>query len=247
MPLVVGIDGCPAGWVAVSNDSGRFAARLYPTLDEAWRDFAGASRIWLDMPVGLSETSARPVDSAARSCLKPVRHNSVFSAPVRALVTTEGMDYRQACALSRELRGKAISRQTWAILPKIREADTFLRVHPDARGVVAESHPEVVFSALNHGLPMPHNKKTAAGRAERLKVLRRYFEGLHPFVESFFATHLRRDCAADDLIDALVLAVGAAFPQYESIPDPFDVDSTGLPMRIVRPFFSPLRSERGRG
>ena len=54
-------------------------------------------------------------------------------------------------------------------------------------------------------------------------------------LRSVLSAHRRRDCAADDLIDALVLAVGDAFPHYESIPDPFDVDSTGLPMRIVCP------------
>jgi predicted RNase H-like nuclease len=92
--------------------------------------------------------------------------SSVFPAPVRSALTADS--WADACALSRTsaLRGKAISKQTFAILPKIREIDTLLQTRTELRAVVREVHPEVSFAELV-GKPMIYRKSSVAGREER--------------------------------------------------------------------------------
>ena len=82
-----------------------------------------------------------------------------------------------ACALSRAsaLRGKAISKQTFAILPKIREIDDLLQTRTELRPVVREVHPEVSFAELV-GNPMIYRKSSVAGREERRTALSRVFQ-----------------------------------------------------------------------
>jgi predicted RNase H-like nuclease len=66
------------------------------------------------------------------------RGSSVFPAPVRSALTADS--WADACALSRAsaLQGKAISKQTFAILPKIREIDNLLQTRTELRAVVRD-------------------------------------------------------------------------------------------------------------
>lgn len=239
MKYVIGVDGCPAGWVAVGvqlNPRALLTAGIYPSIEQLWNELSDASRIWLDIPIGLAEDCGRSADKAARERLKPLRHNSVFSAPVRTLIDApETMTYSEACALSRLKRGKAISQQAWAIVRKIRETDRLLRSDSLARQMIVESHPEVVLSVLNDGQPMANNKKKPAGRAERLAVLSRYIDDADRLLDDFFADHTRKECGVDDLIDALTLAVGASFTTWTTLPDEPELDVHSLPMRIAYP------------
>ena len=68
------------------------------------------------------------------------------------------------------LNGKAVTKQTFAILPKIREVDALLQMRPELREVVREVHPEVCFSELA-GVSMTHHKASALGREERQRAL----------------------------------------------------------------------------
>jgi predicted RNase H-like nuclease len=43
------------------------------------------------------------------------------------------------------VNGKAVTKQTFAILQKIREVDALLQTRPELREVVREVHPEVAF------------------------------------------------------------------------------------------------------
>jgi predicted RNase H-like nuclease len=167
---VVGVDGCRSGWVAVWNTGSGYDWMTYPTVEALWKAHRRAQAIWIDMPIGLPEGQARATDRHARVALGH-RRNSVFSVPTRAAVYAA--DHRAACDANFERTGKKISIQAWCITPKIRELDHLLQHDPDARQIVGESHPEVVFWALS-GAPMMHNKKTRAGRAERLAVLERW-------------------------------------------------------------------------
>lgn len=92
-------------------------------------------------------------------------------------------------------------KQSWNLVPRIAEVDRLL--DPTRQGRIFECHPEVAFASL-HGVPMAHAKKGAAGRDERLAVLR-------PHVEGVDALLARRPsgAAVDDVLDAAVCAVTA--------------------------------------
>ena len=64
--------------------------------------------------------------------------------------------------MSRRLTGKGLSRQAFAIAPKIKEVDDFLQSCPTAEVTVREAHPEICFWALNGGCPMRYQKKPMA-------------------------------------------------------------------------------------
>src|SRR5690606_31915637 len=113
----------------------------------------------IDIPIGLTDDGPRPPDVAARALLGP-RASSVFPAPVRA--TLNANSYEDACDLSFAARGKRLSKQSFAILPKIREVDELLRTRSATEFPVPvhEVHPEVSFCYLNDGRPMVHPKRT---------------------------------------------------------------------------------------
>jgi len=63
--------------------------------------------------------------------------------PCREAVYAES--YEKTCDINKELRGKSISRQSWNIIPKIRDVDAFLAKNEVFRGKVKETAPEVCF------------------------------------------------------------------------------------------------------
>ena len=121
---LIGIDGCKSGWVLASADSGssNVCFEVVPDLREL---FASAERgdycVVIDIPIGLPEDGLRPCDLEARKAIGP-RASSVFPTPCRASLTG-WREYRAACDLNEEACGKRLSRQAFAILPKIREVD----------------------------------------------------------------------------------------------------------------------------
>lgn len=235
-PVYLGCDGCKAGWFCAGIDArGQLGHRLLASIAEletGWRD---SRQVLIDIPIGLPgpATPARQCDRLARKRLGPGRGPSVFAPPARA--TLAAGDYRAALAINRQQTGKGISKQAWNIAPKIREVDEFLRRHPAWRGRLRESHPEIGFLMLNQGQPMRHNKKTPAGQAERLAVLGRVVPGVMEWFETVQLEYPRRAVVADDILDALVLAVIAwrGAGRYRTLPDSPPRDEAGLPMEMV--------------
>ena len=86
-----------------------------------------------------------------------------------------------------------MSHQAFGILPKIREVDQFMT--PEVQETVREVHPEVCFYGLT-GHPMRHKKKSADGKAERLRVLQDEFSGIERALSMF----PRRQVASDDVL-----------------------------------------------
>lgn len=170
----IGVDGCPGGWVASDGRS----AEVFPTFVSLMERHARAT-VAIDIPIGLVQEGMRgdrACDKAARKLLGP-RRASVFAPPTRAQ-----LDDRSGLSL-----------QTVNILPKIREVDTWIAARTCG---VHEAHPELAF-AQAAGAPMRHPKRTAEGRAERARVLRRL---------TLLPTVRPRGCALDDLHDASILA-----------------------------------------
>lgn len=123
-----------------------------------------------------------------------------------------------------------MSRQSFAILPKILEVDQALTPDLAWQEWVMEVHPEVCFWALNHHEPMRHNKKKPEGAEERTRLLRRVFE------TDFAPIKAPRGAAQDDLLDACAAAWTAArFARQEhgTLPESPPRDGKGLLMRIV--------------
>lgn len=141
--------------------------------------------------------------------------------------------YEHACARSIAVSGKSLSRQAFAILPKIREVDAFLRgALPDIRARVYEVHPEVCFRAWN-GAPLDEAKKSGLGFTLRSGLVESCFPG--EFARARAAIP-RRAAADDDILDAFAAlwtadrisrGIAVSFPAA-----PIPIDSAGLPMAM---------------
>lgn len=240
----IGIDGCKSGWFMVGlnkDGSGSFGIldRIYALAEY----LPGAETVLIDIPIGLrgKHQDERLCDKQARSVLTPKRGASVFPAPSRCALECE--DYTEASIRNRECAGRGLTRQSYAIIPKIREVDQFLR-QADFRAKVHEMHPEVCFWALNDRKPMKHGKKSPEGYEERLSVLNRYYRGSSRIVELAMQRHTRAEVARDDIVDALVGAVTAKCAQSLSgFPEVPEIDDQGLPMEIV--YWGPWANKAG--
>ncbi|MEQ8404791.1 MAG: PfkB family carbohydrate kinase [Oceanicaulis sp.] len=202
---VMGVDGAPGGWAAVSVD----LYGAHPPKAEVFERFEDvlatpAQIIAVDMPIGFEDAPSGPggraCERTARALLGP-RRSSVFSTPLRSALEAE--TYQDALARNRAAGGPGLSKQAFHLFPKLREVDAVMA--PDLEGVVFEVHPELVFTAVS-GQPAEDAKRTGEGRAERLALLTR-----HGLPHALFEPHpfKRKACAPDDLVDAGLCALAA--------------------------------------
>jgi len=213
-PAVLGVDGCPGGWIGALVTGGSVEWLLLP--DAAAVLAVSASAVGIDIPIGLPAEGPRACDVAARALLGP-RRSSVFPAPVRDVLAATS--YADACDLSRAASGRALSVQAWNLVPRIADVDAATVEH--AR--VVEVHPEVVFARLAGVLPP---KKTAEGAALRVAALTSWLPAGWPPPP--------RPARPDDALDALACAWTAArWLRGEAEVLGGEPDDTGTPMRIV--------------
>jgi predicted RNase H-like nuclease len=232
---MAGIDGCRAGWIVVlietpdTSPAQPLDVRLCPTFEAVLSLQPTPTVMAIDMPIGLLEApqpGGRACDRQARRLLGR-RACSVFSPPCRAIL--QATQYAQ-------VRGYGMSRQAFGILPKVRAVDQVMT--PGLQNLVYEAHPELAFMALA-GHPMQHNKKTIAGRQERLHALARASttpcraspQALHNALQAFARTQV----AFDDLLDAYVLTWSAyriVNGQASCLPPQPPLDQRGLRMEI---------------
>lgn len=241
---VLGVDGCPEGWFAVRLEGNDWQVAVYPNIAELWANERECELILIDIPIGLpnNEQPRRNCDGEARRLLGRPRSSSVFSPPGRAALYA-GM-YQEASEANREEIGVGLSRQTWAILPKIREVDEFLTANTPARCIVRECHPELCFWGLS-GLAfgerkaVAQSKKTDQGREDRRAILR----AIDPIADCIFnyarEQYRRSAVADDDIIDAIAAAFTArrgpgGLATLPSLPER-QVDAHGLKMEMVYP------------
>ena len=204
----IGIDGCPGGWIAaIKIDEQPIGWHFAPALDGILKTASSHACILLDMILGLPDATEpqRLCDSLAREKIRP--HGArVFSAPPREALHAK--DYAEACALARLATDKALSKQTFNILPKIRELDA---VAHDSR--LREAHPELVFARFNKGRPVGASKKTTEGRTARGQLLESVLPGSKDALDLAGRHFLRRQVAPDDCLDALALCAAAVKPE----------------------------------
>lgn len=230
----MGIDGCRAGWFFVCLDEqDGHSFGVLSAIGQLADHLSRVETVLIDIPIGLrrEHPEERLCDKAARSVLGRTRASSVFPAPSRCTLARDR--YEDASARNRVCTGRGLSRQTFAILPKIREVDDFLRGATE-RLKVREMHPEVAFWALNSRTSMSFNKRTREGCEERLALLRKYEPGAREIVGSALQRYRRAEVARDDIVDALVGAVLSRHAQsLRTFPETPEIDDTGLPMEIV--------------
>ena len=205
MATFVGVDGCKLGWFAVWQASRGLKATIYPSVQDLWREHADATRILIDVPIGLKVAEDRFIETEVRALLGP-RRSSVFPVPCYGAAYADS--YPQASAINRSILGKGLSKQAWFITPLIRDVDQLLQQSPQAQTVIGECHPELAFATIN-GAALPNSKKTSEGEANRRTLIRKYFPAVDRFVESCLSKHPRRHLQKDDCLDALMLLITA--------------------------------------
>jgi predicted RNase H-like nuclease len=239
---VAGIDGCKAGWFAAiasatkaseTDTSCEFNLKnvfIARTFAEVLSKTVDCLLVCVDIPIGLSDGSEpRACDCLARSMLSG-RANSVFPAPIRPCLLAK--DYETASKISFERTGKKLTKQSFALMKKIREVDGLMT--PELQNRVREIHPEVLFWALNGQKPIELNKKTVAGQAQRHNLLQRNFTG----IDSILVRAPVSGCAMDDVLDAIVAAWAAGqviIGKAKTLPENPPLDSKGLRMEILYP------------
>jgi predicted RNase H-like nuclease len=237
--VLVGVDGCRAGWIALALRPGedRPQVHVFGCFADLIGEFGPAATIAVDMPIGLPDKisgSGRGPEQAIRPYLG-ARQSSVFSIPARAAVEAES--YRDACDLAQKHSDppKKISKQAFFLFGKIREIDQLLQADIALRERLIECHPEFAFCRLNNMVPMVTPKKIRGavnpdGVAERIELL-----ASHGIDRDIFAGGPPRGAAMDDLVDAsvnLVMAGRHAKSLTEAFPSSPVRDRYGILIAI---------------
>jgi predicted RNase H-like nuclease/AcrR family transcriptional regulator len=224
---VLGVDGCPGGWVGAVLVPGAPRPRVVvaPTIEllvETVRADVDIQVVGIDIPIGLPDSTVRQADVLARRSL-PGRASSVFTTLTRSAYLAP--DRASADAVNRGLSGQGVGAQAFALRATILEVDAWLGTRPTVD--VGEVHPEVSFRAMT-GASLP-GKRSAEGRQGRLDALAAV--GINrPSVLT------GSGYAADDVLDACAVAWSAhrrASGDARWLPDPPEVFSDGIRAAIV--------------
>jgi predicted RNase H-like nuclease len=243
MAPAVGVDWAGNGWVAAVRANGEWTVEFYPTVLNLWHAHREAESILVDVPIGLRESGKRACDLAAKAALGS-KHASVFLTPTREAVFAPNIETAKTRQQPADF---GVQNQVWAIVPRIRELDVFLREF-DAEirdDQILEAHPELCFAGLNDGDPIEASKGTDAGRDARLAVLETvdpalvaaYEESVETLTTPTYAPVIAGS-KTDDILDALVLAVTAWLDpaRRERLPaDPERDPVLDRPIQIVAP------------
>ena len=231
MTPVIGVDGCPGGWIAV-----RWATTVSHHLCRSFAEVMAldAAVIAVDMPIGFPQGSGRAAEREVRQRLGE-RQSSVFSVPSRAAVMCS--DYREACAanLASSDPPKKVSKQIFHIFPKMREIDALITPALQAR--IVEVHPELAFWAMNGESSLPLPKKVKGSPHAPGLELRKALLGANGFpIDNLVEPNgAGQDWFTDDLIDACACAWSARrIFEGRAVSFPADPprDARGLRMAI---------------
>ena len=189
-----GVDGAKGAWVVAFFAEATLTWIECASVTEVLEVTRDCARVGVDMPLSLPEHGYRVSELEAKGFLSTAR-SSIFHTPVVDVLAAES--YPEACAVSRQLTGKAISKQTWHILPSVkawRDAD----FDPDR---YVEVHPECSFRAMSPTTTFA-SKKTGRGVGQRLSALMRWSDRVD-------LADLPPGPAVDDFVDAAAAAWSA--------------------------------------
>lgn len=233
--LAGGADGARGDWLAAfaygSNDSvERIALELVPTFAGLVSVHIDGAPFVVDIPMGLLRSvGPRPCDEEARKRLGK-RASTVFAPPSRPLL--QAATYSDARALIEAERlttpaAKGLSAQAFGLVPKIQEADVYLRDNSETQKWLWECHPELSFLELaGHVLP---DKKSVSGQAQRLEHLAGRFPGVLAALRALDAGSRRAEFA--DALACLHTALRIRAGDHEVLGGGKDVE--GLVMRMA--------------
>ncbi len=232
MAIVAGVDGCKNGWFCVAKDvgTGRIWFGVYDDTKSLLRQQPEPSIIAIDIPIGLTEAGPRQCDIEARKLLGS-RASSVFPAPIRPAL--QGNTRREADLISRQVDGRGVPAQAFAIYSKIRDVDRILSAESQLQERIKEVHPEACFWAWNNKRAMSCKKKSNDGRAERRNLVAKHFGT--EVIEEIRSKYLAKCVSHDDIYDAFA-ALWTAERIFAGkagvIPDPSPRDAIGLRMEM---------------
>lgn len=207
---VVGIDAAGKyGWVGVVLHAEGFEGARLGTLREIidWAEPVDA--IGVDIPIGHVVGGRRRADVDARGFVG-ARASSVFAAPPAEVLGVAS--YSEANEMLTATGVPMLSRQAWALVPKIVEAAIIADVDPR----VFEVHPEVSFCELA-GECLAWSKKSWNGLLLRRRLLAGAAIELPAVIPEIAGV------VADDVVDAAVVAWSArriAIGAARALPDP---------------------------
>lgn len=225
---LLGVDGCEKGWVVAeaNQDLTDLHFWIAVTAQEFFTRLDKDTFAAIDMPSGLPVSRPRACDLEARRVLSP--HGArVFPAPARAALGAT--DYRECCALNLTALNTKLSKQSHALLSKIREVDDLMS--PELQMRIREAHPEVTFATLA-GHSLKHSKKVVAGNIERWDILAKSDLWIDP---SRMDSLREIDAALDDVLDAAacLLTAKRISEGRERVLGDRALDAKGLRMEIV--------------
>jgi predicted RNase H-like nuclease len=109
--------------IALDEAAAVAGAHIFERLDALMAHHRAARVIAVDMPIALVDSGDRDADRAARQLLRG-QASTIFNSPARPVL--DEPDFASACAASERLSGKRISRQSFALFPKIIEVRAFI-------------------------------------------------------------------------------------------------------------------------
>ena len=199
MSIVIGIDGCKAGWIiAKTLENKSISFQIIKNLNDAYLEGGNLSHIGIDIPLHLSHTGKRFAEIEARSLLKN-RACTIFTPPT--LNALRAKNYIDACAVNFKECGNRISKQSWNLFPKIIEAHKFLENNSISKLEVFEVHPELSFLAMNDMNLIEASKKTDIGKEIRIKLIQKFFPSFS--FESVRKKYKKNQVLDDDILDSI--------------------------------------------
>lgn len=230
---ILGIDGCPGGWVGIGMKAkgGKPRAMVAEAIATLVDAFPKAVMVGVDMPIGLTDQGPRECDQLARERLGRPQAASVFAAPIRPAL--DAASQKEASRITRAAGNPGVSIQAWNIFGRVRELDALLAEREDLKDRVIEVHPELSFKALNKKQSLVASKHRLEGIYQRRHLLAGKFgmEALQAAVEQLAGNRL----GEDDMLDAFAVLWSArrhARGKGKCLPKAPPADARGLPMRI---------------
>jgi len=228
-------------WVGVAfDDAGGVEADVFDEVGALWLHHEErAERILVDVPVGLHEgesevdadaATERDCDRLLRSVLGP-RADVVFAPPVRPAARRRR--YTAAARVNERLAGRPLSRRAFEMSTSIAAVDELLQELPEAREVVAASHPELCYRVFA-GEALRYDPQTAGGYAERMRALADVDRDAPPAVQRAAEATAGSQVGVATVLDAVALAYTArpGPGEFRTLPPDPPTDPTGLPMQV---------------
>ena len=205
----IGIDGFINGWCCcITSKDNSIVIELHEKIESVVKKYNHAKQIFVDMPIGLSNTDVeRVIDKNLRELLPRKIKSSVFTPPCREALCSH--DYKEANEINKKVIGKGISIQSWNLNKKINELDDLLTNNDSYINLIRESHPELCFLKFNKSVPLECNKKTEKGIHERIKILEKNIQNVETIIFKTLEQNKGSKIKKDDIIDSIILSISA--------------------------------------